>query len=75
MKINPEKLEEEIELIIPEEGIGEKEERKEGGKESDLPEAAYSAHPRIRTLPEDASPAYGHPGAADQTDRGRPRGQ
>ena len=38
MKINPEKLEEEIELIIPEEGIGEKEERKEGGKESDLPE-------------------------------------
>ena len=38
MKIDPEKLEEEIELIIPEEGIGEKEERKEGGKESDLPE-------------------------------------
>ena len=38
MKINPEKLEEEIELIIPEEGIGEKEERKEGGKENDLPE-------------------------------------
>ena len=38
MKINPERLEEEIELIIPEEGIGEKEEMKEGGKESDLPE-------------------------------------
>ncbi|MBP1712692.1 MAG: endopeptidase La, partial [Deltaproteobacteria bacterium] len=38
MKINPEKLEEEIELIIPEEGIGEKEEKKEAGKERDLPE-------------------------------------
>jgi len=38
MKINPEKLEEEIQLIIPEEGMGEKEEKKEPGKEIDLPE-------------------------------------
>ena len=38
MKINPEKIEEGIELIIPEEGMGEKEEKKEPGKESDFPE-------------------------------------
>jgi ATP-dependent Lon protease len=38
MKINPEKLEEEIELIIPEEGIPEKEPRREEGKENELPE-------------------------------------
>jgi len=38
MKINPEKLEEEIELILPEEGIAAKEEKMEGGKENDLPE-------------------------------------